>query len=73
MKNLEVWIKGFFAALISGLSSGFVSGVSLMGIDADHFNAGAGLKHVLAAAGTVGLFNAVMSVAFYLKKSPVPE
>lgn len=73
LKQFELWIKGVVAAAISGGAGGVLTGFAAVGIDPQHFNlqgrTGATLRIAVAAA----LINAVIGVAAYLQKSPLPN
>ena len=73
MSRMHIWIRGILAAAISGASGGVLTGFAAVGIDPQHFNLQAGIGETmrigLAAAG----INAVIGVAAYLQKSPLPD
>jgi hypothetical protein len=73
LKQLEVWIKGIVAAAISGGAGGVLTGLAAVGIDPQHFNLQTGLGATLRIATTAALINAVIGVAAYLQKSPLPN
>ncbi len=66
-RNLDwsIWIKGIISAALSGLATG----VTLIIVDPSVYNIQGGFKKL----GTVSLVSAIVSVANYLKKSPLPE
>ena len=72
MNRLEIWIKGIFAAAVSGGSGGVLTGFAAVGIDPQHFNLQAGVGATLRIALAAALINAVIGVAAYLQKSPLP-
>ena len=72
MKRLEIWLKGLFAAAVSGGSGGVLTGFAAVGIDPQHFNLQAGVGATLRIAAAAALINAVIGVAAYLQKSPLP-
>ena len=69
---IEVWLKGLLAALISGAAGGILTGLAAVGIDPQHFNLAAGLASTLKIAVAASCVNAVIGVAAYLQKSPLP-
>jgi hypothetical protein len=71
MTRVEIWIKWLLAAVISGAAGGVLTGLAAVGIDPQHFNlqTGIGAKFRIGAAA---LINAVIGVAAYLQKSPLP-
>ena len=73
MNRLEIWIKGILAAAVSGGSGGVLTGFAAVGIDPQHFNLQAGVGATLRIAVAAALINAVIGVAAYLQKSPLPE
>jgi hypothetical protein len=73
LKQLEVWIKGIVAAAISGGAGGVLTGLAAVGIDPQHFNLQTGMGATLRIAATAALINAVIGVAAYLQKSPLPN
>lgn len=73
LKQLEVWIKGVVAAAISGGAGGVLTGLAAVGIDPQHFNLQTGMGATFRIAATAALINAVIGVAAYLQKSPLPN
>jgi hypothetical protein len=73
LKQLEVWIKGIVAAAISGGAGGVLTGLAAVGIDPQHFNLQTGMGATLRIAAAAALINAVIGVAAYLQKSPLPN
>lgn len=69
---VETWFKGLVAALVSGASGGVLTALGSMGIRPDVFNLTQGLHATLAMMGVGALINAIIGVAGYLQKSPVP-
>lgn len=63
MNNIPVWFKGLLAAFIGGASNV----ITLMIVDPVNFNLSDWKK-----TGTAALVGGVLSVAMYLKSSPVP-
>jgi hypothetical protein len=70
---MQIWLKGMLAAGISGASGGIMTGLAAVGIDPAHFNLQAGMGATARIAAAAGLINAVIGVAAYLQKSPLPE
>jgi hypothetical protein len=73
MRTVELWLKGIAAAAISGAAGGVLTGFAAVGIDPQHFNLQAGIGDTLKIAVAAALINAVIGVAAYLQKSPLPE
>lgn len=65
--GMKLWLHGLGAAFISGLADAFLLHLT----DPDHFN----FSDQMAFQRTVALIvlKALLSVALYLKKSPLPE
>ena len=73
LNRVEVWLKGMIAAAVSGAAGGVLTGFAAVGIDPQHFNLQAGMSATLRIAAAAALINAVIGVAAYLQKSPLPE
>jgi len=73
MSKLQVWVKGIVAAAISGAAGGVMTGLAAVGIDPAHFNLQAGLGATARIGFAAALINAVIGVAAYLQKSPLPD
>lgn len=73
MTRLEVWLKGILAAAVSGAAGGVLTGLAAAGIDPQHFNLQTGTGATLRIAAAAALINAVIGVAAYLQKSPLPN
>lgn len=73
MKRFEMWLKGIAAAAISGAAGGVLTGFAAVGIDPQHFNLQAGMGDTLRIAVAAAVINAVIGVAAYLQKSPLPD
>lgn len=73
MKRFELWLKGVFAAAISGAAGGVLTGFAAVGIDPQHFNLQSGTGATLRIAAAAALINSVIGVAAYLQKSPLPD
>lgn len=73
MKRFELWLKGLLAAAISGGSGGVLTGFAAVGIDPTHFNLQAGIGATFRIGMAAALINAVIGVAAYLQKSPLPQ
>ncbi len=69
----EVWLKGILAAAISGAAGGLLTGLAAVGIDPQHFNLQAGIGATFRIGAAAAVINAVIGVAAYLQKSPLPE
>ena len=70
--KVHLWLKGIVAASISGAAGGMLTGLAAAGIDPQHFNLAAGLGQTIKLALAAALINAVIGVAAYLQKSPLP-
>ena len=69
------WAKGLVAAFIGGGASSVSAGFGSMFTDPEHFNLGTsphGLRHLFTVMGITFLISGVVSLAAYLKQSPVP-
>jgi hypothetical protein len=73
MSRLQIWIRGIFAAAISGAAGGVLTGFAAVGIDPQHFNLQAGMGATFRIGAAAALINAVIGVAAYLQKSPLPQ
>ncbi|HYL82788.1 MAG TPA: hypothetical protein VE263_01020 [Candidatus Angelobacter sp.] len=73
MTKIEIWLKGIVAAAISGGAGGVLTGFAAVGIDPQHFNLQGGMGATLRIAAAAALINAVIGVAAYLQKSPLPQ
>jgi hypothetical protein len=73
MKKWEVWLRGGIAAAISGAAGGVLTGLAAVGIDPTHFNLSSGLGQTMRIGAAAALINAIIGVAAYLQKSPLPE
>jgi hypothetical protein len=72
MKRFELWLKGIVAAAISGAAGGVLTGFAAVGIDPQHFNLQSGIGATMRIGAAAALINAVIGVAAYLQKSPLP-
>jgi len=73
LTRLEIWMRGMFAAAISGAAGGMMTGLAAVGIDPAHFNLQAGVGATGKIAGAAAFINGAIGVAAYLQKSPLPE
>jgi hypothetical protein len=73
MSRLQMWLRGVVAAAVSGAAGGILTGIAAVGIDPQHFNLQAGIGATLRIAAAAAVINAVIGVAAYLQKSPLPE
>jgi len=73
LKRLEIWLRGLLAAAVSGGAGGVLTGFAAVGIDPQHFNLQAGMGATSRIAAAAALINAVIGVAAYLQKSPLPN
>jgi len=72
MNRVEIWLKGLLAAAISGAAGGVLTGLAAVGIDPQHFNLQSGSGATFCIGSAAALINAVIGVAAYLQKSPLP-
>lgn len=72
-KKIELWLRGMLAATISGAAGGVLTGLAAIGIDPQHFNLGVGFGHTMKIAVAAAAINAIIGVAAYLQKSPLPD
>jgi hypothetical protein len=72
-QKVELWLRGIIAAAVSGAAGGILTGFAAVGIDPQHFNLQAGFKATFHIALAAAVINAVIGVAAYLQKSPLPE
>jgi hypothetical protein len=73
ISHLRIWLKGIVAAGISGAAGGVMTGLAAVGIDPEHFNLQAGMGATVRIGMAAALINAVIGVAAYLQKSPLPD
>ena len=71
--RIEIWLRGLLAAAVSGGSGGILTGFAAVGIDPQHFNLQAGMGVTMRIGAAAALINAVIGVAAYLQKSPLPS
>ena len=71
--SVEIWLRGFLAAAISGGAGGILTGLAAIGIDPQHFNLSTGFHQTLKIAAAAAFINAAIGVASYLQKSPLPN
>ncbi len=69
----RIWLRGILAAAISGAAGGVVVGLAAVGIDPQHFNLNTGIHATLQIAAAAAVINAIIGVAAYLQKSPLPQ
>lgn len=69
----SIWLKGLIAAVLSGAFGGMATGLSILGIDPQHFNLGAGAGHMAKICLVSALINAGVGLFAYLKQSPLPN
>ena len=73
LARIELWFKGLLAAAISGAAGGILTGFAAVCIDPQHFNLQAGMGATFRIGAAAALINAVIGVAAYLQKSPLPQ
>lgn len=71
--RIELWLKGLIAAAVSGGAGGIMTGFAAVGIDPQHFNLQSGTGATFRIGAAAALINAVIGVAAYLQKSPLPS
>ena len=71
--RVRIWLRGILAAAISGASGGVLTGFAAVGIDPQHFNFQAGIGSTMRIGLAAAAINAVIGVAAYLQKSPLPS
>jgi hypothetical protein len=71
--KVKLWLRGMIAATITGAAGGICTGLAAVGIDPQHFNFNNGTGHLFKIALVAALIHAVIGVAAYLQKSPLPE
>lgn len=72
-RNVELWLRGILAACVSGGAGGILTGFAAVGIEPSHFNLTTGFKNTVHMALAAALINAIIGVAAYLQKSPLPN
>jgi hypothetical protein len=73
MNKLQIWLKGIFAAAVSGGAGGVMTGLAAVGIDPQHYNLQSGSGQTLRIGAAAAVINGVIGVSAYLQKSPMPE
>jgi hypothetical protein len=75
MFKWESWLAGLWSAFIGGFCGAIVSGASSMGFAPDKFNFTdpIAFHRLIYMVMTNSLFSGVLSIAFYLKQSPLPD
>jgi hypothetical protein len=73
LTRVEIWMRGIAAAAVSGASGGMMTGLAAVGIDPAHFNLQAGVGATAKIASAAAFINALIGVAAYLQKSPLPD
>jgi hypothetical protein len=73
ISHLRMWLQGIVAAGISGAAGGVMTGLAAVGIDPAHFNLQTGMGATVRIGAAAALINAVIGVAAYLQKSPLPD
>lgn len=69
--KIRLWVRGLIAAAISGAAGGILTGFASIGISPEHFNLqDPALLIKVALVGSA--VSAVIGVAGYLQKSPLP-
>lgn len=71
----RLWLHRLIAAFIGGGASALVTGLTSMGFAPDKFNLSdvSGALRLLGLMGANFLVSGVLSVAFYLRQSPLPD
>jgi hypothetical protein len=73
VNKLQIWLKGIFAAAVSGGAGGVMTGLAAVGIDPQHYNLQSGSGQTLRIGAAAAVINGVIGVSAYLQKSPMPE
>lgn len=73
MNKLQIWLKGIFAAAVSGSAGGVMTGLAAVGIDPQHYNLQSGSGQTLRIGAAAAVINGVIGVSAYLQKSPMPD
>jgi len=73
LRKVEVWLRGMVAAVISGAAGGVLNGLAAMGIRPDVFNMNAGFAAEMKMAAAGAVITAIVGLAGYLQKSPLPQ
>ncbi len=73
-KRLDTWLHGLLAAGIGGGASAITSGLTSMGFAPDKFNMSdmKGIMHLLGLMAANFIVSGILSIAFYLRQSPLP-
>lgn len=73
-RALDNWLYSLCAAFIGGGASAITSGAVAIGIAPDKFNINSwsGFWHVLGMIAANFIISGILSVAFYLRQSPLP-
>lgn len=69
------WLYGLISGFIGGGAGALTAGLSAMGITPESYNLGStahGLRHLLALMGATFLLSGIVTVAAFLKQSPLP-
>lgn len=72
---MSAWSKGLLAGAISGAAGGVINVFAAIGIAPQSFNLkpGVGLHSTLILLGIGALVSAIIGIAAYLVKSPLPD
>lgn len=73
MSSWKVWFHSLIRAVIGGGANSVIGVVSAGWVLPDKVNTGTGLHTALTLMGVQFVIGAVISVAMFLQKSPVPE
>lgn len=73
MTKTGIWLRGALAAVVSGAAGGVLTGLAAVGIDPAHFNLQAGIGATMRIGLAAALINAIIGLAAYLQKSPLPD
>lgn len=70
---MSVWSKGLLAGAVSGAAGGVMNVFAAIGIAPESFNLHAHFHNTLGLLGIGALCSAIIGVAAYLQKSPLPS
>ena len=70
--NVNIWLHGLIAALVSGGASAVTAGITISAIDPAHFNFGHDIFITLKLMSALFITSGLLGAFGYLKQSPVP-
>ncbi len=72
-RSWSIWLKGAIAALVGGAAGSVSTTLTNVTILPEHFNMNGGLALTLKTAAVSAGISGILSLAMYLKQSPVPK